>query len=72
MNTDVVEYECGADVIQNMDADRMFSQFGTDTNNKIIDSYLIVCQVYNDIIHNILKFNHKKYDLSTLLVLCVR
>jgi hypothetical protein len=40
--------------------DRIFFQYGTDMNNKIIDLYLIVSQVYNDIIHN-LNSNNKKY-----------
>jgi hypothetical protein len=30
-----------------MDVDGMFSQFGTDMNNKIIYLYLIVTQLYN-------------------------
>jgi hypothetical protein len=41
----------------------MFYQYGTDTNNKIIDTYLTVItvsQVYNIIIHDSLKSNHKK------------
>jgi hypothetical protein len=44
----------------NTNTDRMFFQYETDMNNKIIDLYLIVSQPYNDIIHNSLKFNHKK------------
>jgi hypothetical protein len=43
-------FEYGSDVFQ----------YETDTNNKIIELYLIVSQLYNDIIHNSLKFNHKK------------
>jgi hypothetical protein len=35
-------------------------QYEKDTNNKIIDLYLIVSQVYNDIIHNSLNSNNKK------------
>jgi hypothetical protein len=43
-----------------------------DSNKKIIDSYLIVSQVYNDIIHNSLKSNNKKILLTTLLAFLVR
>jgi hypothetical protein len=35
-------------------------EYETDMNNKIIDSYLIVSQVYNDVIHNRLKSNNEK------------
>jgi hypothetical protein len=44
------EYEYGSDVFQ----------YEMDSNNKIVDSYLIVSQVYSDIIHNSLKSNNKK------------
>jgi hypothetical protein len=44
----------------NTNTDRIFYQYGMDTNNKIIDPYLIVSQIYNDIIHNSLKSKHKK------------
>jgi hypothetical protein len=44
------KYEYGSDVFQ----------YETDMNNKIIDSYLIVSQVYNDIIQNSLKSINKK------------
>jgi hypothetical protein len=39
---------------------KVFYQYGTDANNKVIDSYLLVSQVYNNIIHNNLKSNHRK------------
>jgi hypothetical protein len=58
----------------NTNMDRMFFQYETDTNNKIIDLYLIVSQLYNDIIHNSLKFNHKKntfdHDVYTRFCSC--
>jgi hypothetical protein len=56
------KYECGLDVFQ----------YGTDMNNKIIDLYLIVSQVYNDIIHNSLKSSNKKKILTTFLAFLVR
>jgi hypothetical protein len=43
-----------------MNTDQMFYQYEMDTNNKIIDLYLIVTELYNNIIHNRLKFNYKK------------
>jgi hypothetical protein len=53
--------------------DRLFYQYVMDTNNKVINSYLIVSQLYNNIIHNSLKSNHrKKILLTTLLVFLVR
>jgi hypothetical protein len=55
----------------NTNTDQMFFQYETDTNNKIIDLYLIVSQVYNDIIHNSLKFNNNK-KLTTLVAFLVR
>jgi hypothetical protein len=56
----------------NTNADRMFYQYGMDKNNKIIDSYIIVSQVYDDIRHNSFKSYHKKLLLSTLLAYLVR
>jgi hypothetical protein len=48
----IVEYKCRADVTRiPMQIGFFFFHFETDTNNKIIDSYLIVRQVYNAIIH---------------------
>jgi hypothetical protein len=38
----------------------MLYQYGTDTNNKVIDLYITVIQMYNDIIHNSLRSNHRK------------
>jgi hypothetical protein len=61
-------YQYGTDTNTN----QMFYQYGTDTNNKIIDSYLIVSQVYNDIIYNSSKSNHKKILLTNLLAFVVR
>jgi hypothetical protein len=52
--------------------DRMFYQYGTDMNNKIIYLYLVVSQVYNDIIHISLKSNHRTNSLTTLLMFLVR
>jgi hypothetical protein len=46
----------------------MFYQFETDTNNKVIDSYVIASQVYNDIIQNGLKSNQGKKILFTTLL----
>jgi hypothetical protein len=39
---------------------------------KVIDSYLIVSQLYSDITHNTFKFNHRKIHLTTLLVVLVK
>jgi hypothetical protein len=57
MNTKhmLLKYICGYDVYQ----------FEMDTNNKIIEPYLILGQVYNNIIHNSFKFKDWKYDLTT-------
>jgi regulatory protein YycH of two-component signal transduction system YycFG len=59
-------------ILSNTNMDRIFFQYGTDTNNKILDLYLIVSQVYNDIIHNSLKSNSKKILLTILLAFLVR
>jgi hypothetical protein len=50
----------------------MLSQFETDTNNKTLNLYLIVSQVYNGMIYNSFKINHKEISLNTLLVYLVR
>jgi hypothetical protein len=56
----------------NTNTNRIFFQYETYMNNKIIDLYLIVSQLYNDIIHNRLKFNHKKLLLTSLLAFLIR
>jgi hypothetical protein len=38
----------------NANADQIYFEFKTDTNKQIVDSHLIVSQLYNDIIHIIL------------------
>jgi hypothetical protein len=70
-NTNILKYECGADVIRIRIQIGFFFQYETDTNKKIIDLYLIVSEVYNDIIHNSLKSN-KKILLTTFLAFLVR
>jgi hypothetical protein len=50
---------------QMLHVDQMFPQSETDTDNKILDLYLIASQVYNDIIYNSFKFNHRKICLTT-------
>jgi hypothetical protein len=56
-------------ILSDMNTERMLfeSEYGSDVlsiwtymNNKIIDTYLTVSQVYNIIIHDSLKSNHKK------------
>jgi hypothetical protein len=56
----IVKYEYGADIYSKTNTDRMFYQYETDMNNKVTDSYLLVSQVYNDIIHNGLMSNDRK------------
>jgi hypothetical protein len=60
---DIIKYEC----YSNTNTNRIFFQYRTDTNNKVIDLYLIVSEVYNDIVYNSLKCNNKKILLTTLL-----
>jgi hypothetical protein len=69
MNTDVIKYEYGVIVARIRIS--CFFQFKIDKNNLMIDLYLIVSQLYNDIIHNIFKLNHKKIHVTTLLVILV-
>jgi hypothetical protein len=58
-NTDIVE-RMWSGFYLNKNTDRMFFQYGKDANNKIIDLYIIVSQVYNYIIHNSLKSDNNK------------
>jgi hypothetical protein len=53
---DIIKYKC----YSNTNTNRIFFQYRTYTNDIVIDLYLIVSEVYNDIIHNSLKCNNNK------------